>query len=114
MAQQKKTTEKKKARIYSTKIIDEIMEDRKRGFIGDTDPFFEGEVEFRAANILFQLTDEEKASYEQQLQVGTSGVIGYITIEKIRVVKRASSRRAKLYTERTFCSHKAVRKLVKK
>lgn len=65
MAQQKKTTEKKKARIYSTKIIDEIMEDRKRGFIGDTDPFFEGEVEFRAANILFQLTDEEKAEWEK-------------------------------------------------
>ena len=35
-------------------------------------------------------------------------------IEKIRVVKKNSSWRAKLYTERTFCSHKAVRKLVKK
>ena len=35
-------------------------------------------------------------------------------IEKIRVVKKAASWRAKLYTERTFCSHKAVRKLVKK
>ena len=35
-------------------------------------------------------------------------------VEKITVVKRNPSRRAKLYTERTFCSHKAVRKLVKK
>ena len=35
-------------------------------------------------------------------------------IQAIRVVKKGSSRRAKLYTERTFCSHKAVRKLVKK
>ncbi len=35
-------------------------------------------------------------------------------IEKIRVVKSSPSWRAKLYTERTFCSHKAVRKLVKK
>ena len=35
-------------------------------------------------------------------------------IEGIRVVKKAASWRAKLYTERTFCSHKAVRKLVKK
>ena len=35
-------------------------------------------------------------------------------IEKIVVVKRNPSWRAKLYTERTFCSHKAVRKLVKK
>ena len=35
-------------------------------------------------------------------------------IEKIRVVKKTASWRSKLYTERTFCSHKAVRKLVKK
>ena len=35
-------------------------------------------------------------------------------VEKIVVVKHNPSRRAKLYTERTFCSHKAVRKLVKK
>ena len=35
-------------------------------------------------------------------------------IEKIVVVKHNPSWRAKLYTERTFCSHKAVRKLVKK
>ena len=35
-------------------------------------------------------------------------------IEKIVVVKRNPSWRSKLYTERTFCSHKAVRKLVKK
>ena len=35
-------------------------------------------------------------------------------IEKIVVVKNTPSWRAKIYTERTFCSHKAVRKLVKK
>ena len=35
-------------------------------------------------------------------------------VEKIVVVKKNPSRRSKLYTERTFCSHKAVRKLVKK
>jgi len=35
-------------------------------------------------------------------------------IQSIKVVKKSSSWRAKLYTERTFCSHKAVRKLVKK
>ena len=35
-------------------------------------------------------------------------------IEKIRVVKKTASWRSKLYTERTFCSHKAVLKLVKK
>ena len=32
----------------------------------------------------------------------------------IKLVKKGTARRAKLYTERTFCSHKAVRKLVKK
>jgi large subunit ribosomal protein L19 len=35
-------------------------------------------------------------------------------LQAIKVVKKGSAWRAKLYTERTFCSHKAVRKLVKK
>ena len=35
-------------------------------------------------------------------------------IKKIVVVKHTPTRRSKIYTERTFCSHKAVRKLVKK
>ncbi|MBQ3289400.1 MAG: 50S ribosomal protein L19 [Kiritimatiellae bacterium] len=35
-------------------------------------------------------------------------------LEAIKVVKKGTARRAKLYNERTFCSHKAVRKLVKK
>ena len=35
-------------------------------------------------------------------------------LQAIKVVKKGKARRAKLYTERTFCSHKAVRKLVKK
>ena len=39
---------------------------------------------------------------------------GSPAIEKIEVVKKAPSRRSKLYNERTFCSHKAVRKIVKK
>ena len=35
-------------------------------------------------------------------------------VEKVVIVKKTPSWRSKLYTERTFCSHKAVRKLVKK
>ncbi len=35
-------------------------------------------------------------------------------IQSIKVVKQSPSWRTKLYTERTFCSHKAVRKIVKK
>ena len=35
-------------------------------------------------------------------------------LQAIKVVKKGNARRAKLYNERTFCSHKAVRKLVKK
>ena len=35
-------------------------------------------------------------------------------IQAIKVVKKGTARRAKRYTERTFCSHKAVRKIVKK
>ena len=35
-------------------------------------------------------------------------------IQAIKVVKKGTAWRAKLYNERTFCSHKAVRKLVKR
>ncbi len=35
-------------------------------------------------------------------------------LQGIKLVKKGNAWRAKLYTERTFCSHKAVRKLVKK
>ena len=35
-------------------------------------------------------------------------------IQGIKLVKKSATWRTKLYTERTFCSHKAVRKLVKK
>ena len=35
-------------------------------------------------------------------------------LQGIKLVKKGTARRAKLYNERTFCSHKAVRKLVKK
>ena len=35
-------------------------------------------------------------------------------IQAIKLVKKSASWRTKLYTERTFCSHKAVRKIVKK
>ena len=35
-------------------------------------------------------------------------------LQGIKVVKKGTARRAKLYNERTFCSHKAVRKLVKR
>ena len=35
-------------------------------------------------------------------------------LQGIKLVKKGDAWRAKLYTERTFCSHKAVRKLVKK
>ena len=35
-------------------------------------------------------------------------------IQAIKLVKPGNGWRAKLYTERTFCSHKAVRKIVKK
>lgn len=35
-------------------------------------------------------------------------------IQAIKVVKKGNGWRSKLYTERTFCSHKAVRKLIKK
>ena len=35
-------------------------------------------------------------------------------LQAIKLVKKGTARRAKLYNERTCCSHKAVRKLVKR
>ena len=35
-------------------------------------------------------------------------------LQGIKLMKKGNGWRSKLYTERTFCSHKAVRKLVKK
>ncbi len=35
-------------------------------------------------------------------------------VQSVKLVKKGTAWRAKLYNERTFCSHKAVRKLVKK
>ena len=35
-------------------------------------------------------------------------------VQAVKLVKKGTARRAKLYNERTFCSHKAYRKLVKK
>ena len=35
-------------------------------------------------------------------------------VQAIKLVKKGDAWRAKLYNERTFCSHKAVRKLVKR
>ena len=46
-------------RIYTTEIIEQIIEDYKSGYDYDATPFKEGDVELRAPNISFEYTPEE-------------------------------------------------------
>lgn len=46
-------------RIYTTEIIEQIIEDYKSGYDYDATPFKEGDIELRAPNISFEYTPEE-------------------------------------------------------
>ena len=46
-------------RIYTSEIIERLLDDAKRGLEIDTTPFFMGDLELRAPNIVFQYTEWE-------------------------------------------------------
>lgn len=52
-------------RIYTTEIIDQIIEDYKNGYEYDVSPFKEGDVELRAPNISFEYTPEELMEFQK-------------------------------------------------
>ena len=52
-------------RIYTTEIIDQIIEDYKNGYEYDAAPFKEGDVELRAPNISFEYTPEELMEFQK-------------------------------------------------
>lgn len=54
---------RKPSRLYTTKIIDALLNDIKSGYDVDMSPFFMGETELRNANITFQMTIEEQEEY---------------------------------------------------
>lgn len=60
-----KQEEKKLAKVYSTKIINEMIDDLNHGYDIDMDPFFTGDMDFRAPGILFEYTDEELEEWKR-------------------------------------------------
>lgn len=55
----KKAEKEKTSKVYSTKIINKILEKKKRGIQTDIDCFFHGNIDYRDAGIIFEYTDEE-------------------------------------------------------
>lgn len=58
-------TERKQRRIYSTAIIEQMINDAAQGYEIDYSPFFQRDLDLRAANIPFKLTDEEMEEYQK-------------------------------------------------
>ena len=119
------------------KLIDKINAEQTAGLAGKNYP------EFRAGDIVrvsIKIKEGDKFRIQDfegkvlAVDNGRKNVSGTFTVSRdtygvrveklfpfnspwlqaIKVVKKGKARRAKLYTERTFCSHKAVRKLVKR
>lgn len=55
----KNEEKQKKSTIYSTKVIERILKDIKRGYQVDTNPFFMGKTDYKDSGIIFQYTPEE-------------------------------------------------------
>lgn len=61
-----KTQEKdkrKKTVVYSTAKIQEILDSMNSGYEPDMTPFFENDINFRDANVPFEMTEWEKEEY---------------------------------------------------
>lgn len=58
--EQQKREKRKKTVVYSTAKIQEILDSMNSGYEPDMTPFFENDIEFKDANVPFELTDEEQ------------------------------------------------------
>lgn len=64
----KNDKQEKSKRIYTTEIINKLLEDAGKGLEIDTSPFFMGDLELRDANIVFQYTEEEIEEFQKCAQ----------------------------------------------
>lgn len=65
-AKQEQEEEKRKLRrIYSTELINELIEERKQGYDIPYDAFFQRDLELRAPGITFKMIPEEFDIYQQ-------------------------------------------------
>jgi len=56
---------RKQRKIYSTERINSLIEERNNGYEIDFEPFFMRDLDLRAANIPFQMTEEEMIEYQK-------------------------------------------------
>lgn len=56
---------KKKRRVYSTALIDELIREKAEGYDIPMDAFFDRDVELRASDIPFRMTEEEQEIYQK-------------------------------------------------
>ena len=65
MAEQQEGKAKKQRRIYSTQLINQLIQDRNQGYDIDFEPFFMRDLDLRAANIPFKMSEEELEEYQK-------------------------------------------------
>lgn len=59
-AKQDKKDKRKRFAVYSTERIEQILRSQTEGYEPDMTPFFENDIEFRDANVPFQMTEWEQ------------------------------------------------------
>lgn len=57
--------QEKASKIYSTKIINKILDQRAHGIEADMNPFYHGNPSYRDSGIIYQYTDEELKEIER-------------------------------------------------
>lgn len=56
---------RKKRRVYSTSLVNKLIEDRQAGYDIPYDAFFNRDLELRAPGVTFRMTDEEMLEYQK-------------------------------------------------
>ena len=65
-ARKKQEEDKRKSRrVYSTALIDELIKERNMGYDIPYDAFFMRDLDLRAPNVTFKMTDEEMEEYQR-------------------------------------------------
>ena len=65
MAAKDSKSDNRAKRIYTSAMIDILLADAANGLEIDTDPFYMGDLELRAPNIVFEYTDEEVEEFQK-------------------------------------------------
>ena len=56
---------RKSRRVYSTALIDDLIKERNMGYDIPYDAFFMRDIDLRAPNVTFKMTDEEMEEYQR-------------------------------------------------